>query len=320
METQEESIDKKRYLSIDVFKGFIILLMVFVNSLPFFENIPPWTKHSQDYGITYVDLIAPCFIFIMALNFSMSYNHRIERDSKMNVYFHFIIRNLILIGIGLFLNMDFNSSGIIFRWGILQVLGMSGLILLLVCKFPFFLRLFIGFAIIIIHQYLLSTYIGDIIFDMLEGGIFGSLSWGAMIIFTSLICDGFLKNKAEKYFIIMGLFFCIIGIMISFIWGVSRFRITLPFVFISVGLSALIYYLFYFLFDKRKNMKDNFLSIMGKNSLILFIIHYILVNFTYHIFPADLNMVLAFSIAIINCIIIWIISYLLFYAKIYIKL
>ncbi|MHA1687720.1 MAG: heparan-alpha-glucosaminide N-acetyltransferase domain-containing protein, partial [Promethearchaeota archaeon] len=58
----------KRYLSIDVFKGITILLMTFVNTLSVFENLPAWSKHPVDYGLTYVDFIAHFFVFIMGLN------------------------------------------------------------------------------------------------------------------------------------------------------------------------------------------------------------------------------------------------------------
>ena len=190
----------KRFLSIDVLKGLLIILMVFVNSIPFFENIPNWSKHSQDYGLTYVDLIAPCFIFILALNFSISYNKRIKLYPKKDVYIHYIKRNLILIGIGLLLYLDFDTTGINLRWGILQVLGMSGLILLITFRLNIIFRISIGIIFILLHQFLFLTKIGDLIFDAIEGGIYSSLAWGAMIIFSSLICDRFKKNNQGLVF------------------------------------------------------------------------------------------------------------------------
>ncbi|MBN1215695.1 MAG: DUF1624 domain-containing protein [Candidatus Lokiarchaeota archaeon] len=323
MENNNDYLKKKRILSIDVFKGFIILLMVFVNSIPLFENIPSWTKHAPDYGLTYVDLIAPAFLFMMALNFNISFNKREKIYSKSRLYLHYITRNLIIIGIGLFLFLGINEFRILIRWGILQVLGLSGLFLLLVYKLPQIIKLTIATIFIIIHQYLLSTFIGDIIFDMIEGGIIGALSWASIIIFSSIICENFLKEKKEQYFLILGIVFFIIGMITSFIWGLSRFRITLPFVFLSVGISSLLFYLFYLYFDKLNENKinnDNFLSILGRNSLILFIIHFIINSFIYQFSPTDLNITLAFSIAIIHCIIIWIIAYGMFKSEIFIKL
>ncbi|MBY9006944.1 MAG: DUF1624 domain-containing protein [Candidatus Lokiarchaeota archaeon] len=325
MENQEKPANQNRILSIDVFKGFIILLMVFVNTIPFFENIPSWTKHAPDYGLTYVDLIAPAFIFIMALNFNISFAKREQRNSKLNVYLHFLIRNLIIIGIGLFLYLGIDESGILLRWGILQVLGFSGLFLLLVIKLHYIVKLVIGLFFVTIHQFLLSTFIGDIIFDMIEGGIIGSLSWISLIIFSSVICKEFLENRHEKYFLIFGLIFFTIGFVTTFIWGLSRFRITLPFIFLSVGISSLVFYLFYLYFDRLGNKKDsikkdNFLSIMGKNSLILFIFHFVINSFIYQVSPVDLNMTLAFSIAIIHCFIIWIIAYGMFKLDLFIKI
>lgn len=53
--TLDELDKKKRYLSIDLFRGLAIVGMVFVNIISNFDNIPDWSKHTADYGLTYVD-------------------------------------------------------------------------------------------------------------------------------------------------------------------------------------------------------------------------------------------------------------------------
>ncbi len=69
VDSLSSDIKKKiRYMSIDVFRGIVIVAMVFVNTLSEFNTIPAWSKHAIDFGLTYVDLVAPFFIFAIALN------------------------------------------------------------------------------------------------------------------------------------------------------------------------------------------------------------------------------------------------------------
>lgn len=315
-----ENNNHKRYLSIDIFKGLIILAMVFVNTLSIFDNVPYWTKHAPDYGLTYVDLIAPFFIFIMALNMNISYEKRIERDGSKETYFHFIKRYIVILGMGLFLSLN-PEAPFLFYWGILQVLGVSGLILTIFIKFRIEIQIIVATLFVLLHQIILLYFFGDIIYEAVEGGILSSLGWGSLILFSSIITKGFLKGSMKKYFVIGGVFFLIIGIFTSFVWGVSRFRITLPFVFLSVGIASVLYYLFYFLFDKSEiNFsflnEENFLSIPGKNSLLLFILHIFIINVFYYLIPLQIETWIVFTVGFSHVLMIWVISFLLFRADI----
>jgi predicted acyltransferase len=312
----------KRFLSIDVFKGLVILAMVFVNTLSIFENVPFWTKHAPDYSLTYVDLIAPLFIFMMALNSNLSFKKRVERDGPRKTYFHFIKRYLILLGIGLLLTLNPESEFLI-RWGILQVLGVAGLVLTIFIKFRTEIQIVIGILFILIHQLIILYFFGDYIYDAIEGGFFSILGWGALILFSSAISRHFLKKDMKYYFILGGIISIAIGIITSFIWGFSRFRISLPFVFFSVGISSLFYYAFYLAFDVLESdysffNQDNFLSITGKNALVLFILHILFINIIYYIIPLNIYTWIVFIVGFSNVIMIWAISYFLHKAKIYI--
>ncbi|MFO7795717.1 MAG: heparan-alpha-glucosaminide N-acetyltransferase domain-containing protein [Promethearchaeati archaeon] len=315
---------QERYLSIDIFKGLIILLMVFVNTLSIFDNVPSWTKHAPDYGLTYVDLIAPFFIFMMALNSNISFEKRIERDGSRKTYFHFIQRYLIITGIGLLLTMN-PESIFLFRWGILQVLGISGLILTVFIKFKIIIQSVVASIFILIHQLIILYFFGNHIYNAIEGGFFSSLGWGSIILFSSVLTKHFSFDSKNKYFIIGGIISLLIGMFTSLIWGISRFRITLPFVFISIGASSLLYYLFYLIFDRWENNYDffnqeNFLSIMGKNSFILFILHIIIINILYYVIPLNIDTWLVFIIGFSHGATIWLFSYFLHKFEIYIIL
>ena len=88
-ESNEELKEKIRYISIDVFRGLAIATMIFVNTIASFNNTPAWSKHALDFGLTYVDLVAPFFIFAIALTFKMSFTSSLKREGRLKAYLKF---------------------------------------------------------------------------------------------------------------------------------------------------------------------------------------------------------------------------------------
>ena len=322
-ETQTELIEgSSRILSIDVFKGLSITLMTFVNSLALFENVPAWTRHAGNYGITYVDLIAPFFIFMMALNFTLSFKKRLERFGRKKAYIRFLRRYLIFIGIGLILFLDVDLNTFQLRWGTLQVLGMAGLIHLSVAELKSVYRLIVGAILLIIHQWILSTTLALVIYEGIEGGILGSLSWASMMILSSILADAIWEREKWKKFLLGGLIFLFLGIFLGFFFGISRAYMSLPYVLISVGASSIIYYAIHFIFDIIANKlyflkKERILSASGKNAFGLYIFHLLLISLGFELIPLNIEWLIAFLVAISNVIIILTIGYLIDKYKFY---
>ncbi len=322
------SLESNRIISIDVFKGLSIALMVFVNTLSPFNMLPAWTLHASEYGLTYVDLVAPFFIFMLALNFTVSFKRHLERSGRRKAYLRHLRRYLIFIGIGLFMFIDVSESGFILRWGTLQVLGMSGLLFLPFAEVKSLIKLIVGSFYVILHQLLLFTSLNSVIYDSIEGGILGSLSWGSMMIFSSVIAEGLKKDIRWKYFLLGGLLFLIIGIITSFFWGISRGYMTLSYVFISVGVSSILYYVLYLLFEQRGRnptfKNEKILSPSGRNAFILFLLHIItlyffhdMIPFSYILVPEDIKWAVIILFALLNVSIILLIGYFLDKKKIY---
>ena len=275
------NIKKKRYLSIDIFKGLSVLLMVFANTFSPFENVPNWTQHAGDFGLTYVDLVAPFFVFMVALNFKLSYTYRIERKGKKNTYFRFVRRYLIFIGFGLILTIYIAPGEFYFRWGTLQILGTAGLILLILINLKTYIRFIISLIMLIAHQLILITELNNIIYDSIEGGIIGMFSWTAMMVLSSCIVDGLLKNRVKQYFLYGGILLTISGIISNLFIPFSRAYISASYTLISVGISSLLYYFIYYIFEnlaKNKPIltKERFFSVVGKNAFMLYLLDYLI--------------------------------------------
>ena len=309
---------KVRFLSIDVFKGLTVILMVFVNTLAIYENVPTWSKHAGDFGLTYVDLIAPFFVFMLALNMNLSYQKRKEKFGRKKAMLRYIRRFLIFISIGFLLTIYIGLDGFYFQWGTFQVLGMSGLLLLPLIELKPFLKLSVAVVFMILHQLILFTPFSSIIYESIEGGIFGALSWGSMMILSSFLAEALTKgkDKVKSYFLFGGLICVLLSFPIGLILGISRAYISLPYITISIGISSLIYYLLYYIFEVWANShefvkKERFFSIVGKNAFFLYLIHIVIVYSIYQIIPLNISTVIIFSISFVNIALIWFIAFLM---------
>jgi len=100
---------QSRLVSIDVFRGLTMLLMLFVNDigdidLGHIQNAPWWLKHMPGKidGMTIADVIFPCFLFIVGMAIPMALGQRISAgESLLKISRHIITRALALIFIGL---------------------------------------------------------------------------------------------------------------------------------------------------------------------------------------------------------------------------
>ena len=96
----EQSSKGERSLAIDVFRGLIVCAMVFVDTVGIFGSTPAWSKHASDFGLTYVDLVAPFFIFALSLTYPISFKRRKENYGSFKTYLQFLRRYGALIGFG----------------------------------------------------------------------------------------------------------------------------------------------------------------------------------------------------------------------------
>ncbi|AYN06469.1 MULTISPECIES: acyltransferase family protein [unclassified Flavobacterium] len=118
---------KERLISLDVFRGFTILLMTIVNNPGSWASIYPPLEHAEWNGCTPTDLVFPFFVFIMgtAIPFAMPTKHL-----DFNVFNKILVRSLRIFCLGLFLAY----------FSRIQLFGLEGIPLLL-------LRLAITFGV-----------------------------------------------------------------------------------------------------------------------------------------------------------------------------
>lgn len=105
-----------RILSLDIFRGLTIAMMILVNNPGTWDSIYPPLEHAPWHGLTPTDLVFPFFLFIVGVSITLSLNKRKERGDNQNKLVMQIFRRgitIFLIGflLPVFPFVDFTNGG-----------------------------------------------------------------------------------------------------------------------------------------------------------------------------------------------------------------
>src|SRR5258708_27938356 len=92
-----------RIISIDIFRGIAMAVMIFVNALSEVHGLPWWTYHAPARAdvMTYVDMVFPFFLFAVGMSLPFSVWQRLKRNpSSSLMWAHVAVRVLGLIVLG----------------------------------------------------------------------------------------------------------------------------------------------------------------------------------------------------------------------------
>jgi len=92
---------KDRYISVDVFRGFTIALMIIVNSPGNWGNTFAPLLHADWHGITLTDFVYPFFIFIVGVSIVLSNKNKGTSSSTKTILF----RSIKIFTLGVFLGV-----------------------------------------------------------------------------------------------------------------------------------------------------------------------------------------------------------------------
>ena len=120
-----------RVVSLDIFRGLTMAVMIFVNALADVHGLPWWTyhAHASEDRMTYVDMVYPFFLFIVGMSIPLSVNQRLRRNaSQAALWLHVLVRAASLIVIGLILaNAEKADPSRMpiggYLWGLIGLLG-----------------------------------------------------------------------------------------------------------------------------------------------------------------------------------------------------
>ncbi|AXY77218.1 DUF5009 domain-containing protein [Paraflavitalea soli] len=106
MPMKYNTLTTQRILSIDVFRGITILVMIFVNDVAGVSGIPGWMKHmpADADAMTFVDIVFPAFLFIVGMSLPFALNNRLAKgDSFWKLQAHIVWRTIGLLVLGVFM-------------------------------------------------------------------------------------------------------------------------------------------------------------------------------------------------------------------------
>ncbi len=293
---------KDRILSVDIFRGATIILMVLVNTPGTWSNVYAPFLHAPWHGYTPTDLVFPFFLFIVGTSIVFSYKNK---TIDAGVYKKIVIRTLKLIGLGLFLGAFLIEFPFIKDWadirfpGVLQRIGVV---------FFFAAILFINFkwrtlvaitVVLLIGYWLLMTLVPvngiestldrapNNLANWLDVKVFGTHNYKAdydpegllstipsiasslLGIFTGLILTSKQEKKAT---ILMGIggSFLIIGHLWDIIFPINKALWTSSFVLVTAGWANLALALIYYLTDVKKIAFGSIFRYAGANAIVVY--------------------------------------------------
>jgi len=136
MHAENNFTDGGRLISLDVFRGLTIALMIIVNVPGSWSSIYPPFLHANWHGITPTDLVFPFFLFIVGVSIALAYSKRLTTGAnRSEMYRKLFKRSATIFLLGIFLWIK----------GLLDYSEIPGvelmqrlLVVLLVCFFLFF--------------------------------------------------------------------------------------------------------------------------------------------------------------------------------------
>jgi predicted acyltransferase len=264
-------METQRNLAIDRFRGLAIFLMVIANYLGGVELVPAFLKHAPDIGFTVIDTIAPMFIFAIGLTYRPSFEKRLKQQGALSAYMHFVTRYFALVGIGaLFTAGGTTVAGEPTDWGVLQAIGVAGLICLLFIRLNPYQRFAAGATLLVVYQFALDHWILQPVLSSVQGGFYGTVSWGAMLVIATAMAD--MRRKGLRPYVLSCVLIAAVAIASLFLVPVSKHRVSLSYVAITLAISGLVYLLFELGSRFVKN-QPGYLCWWGENPMALYILH-----------------------------------------------
>lgn len=315
-----KSITKRRIYSLDMSRGFIVVLSVFLGSIPSggYEHL----RHAAWYGLTILDFILPSFITIFGTSMAIAYQNRvnwvkiIKRTVRLVVYG-------ILFTIIVYWSLDFSTLRFT---GVLQMFALLGIVTVTITKFiksplklvsiALFILLIYGTGILLTSQSCdgglpqpacnLSGIVDVNVFGenhIYAQGERGFDPEGIVTSFAALanVLIGFAigrliltkkESRAWKEILTLGISLVVLSIIIDQILPYNKRMWTPSFSLITSGATAIMISTFYVIFDSKKNgdVKKTafgpvvwFFEAFGRNSFLVYFGKFIIASVLTHI-------------------------------------
>lgn len=304
-----------RLTSLDTMRGFTIAAMIMVNFPGSGEFVFPTLRHTKWNGLTFTDLIAPTFLFIVGVSIALAYSRKLQENApKAEIYKKIITRSFKIFAVGMFLNMlpyfdfsDLRYTGTLHR---IAIVFLCCAILFLNSTWK--QQAYIGIAILIFY-WLAMTLIptpgtgivalepGNNLAAWIDQQYLPGKMWqgnwdpeGILSTFPSIVSGitGMLAgslllsrltpNVKVNYLMSTGLFAASAGYFWGLIFPVNENLWTSSFVLVTSGFASMLLGALYFIIDildKKRGTKTG--VVFGANAITVYVLADILALFFY---------------------------------------
>jgi predicted acyltransferase len=313
------SLVKQRILSLDVYRGFIIVLMILVNSQYGFPGYD-LLLHKDWNGCSLADLVFPAFLFITGLTVALvqkKINDLPVGDTRCSVYKKIFRRACVIFLVGCILNIiPYGFHVDTFRiYGVLQRIAICYLLVSLLYLHATFRGLALLWVAILLAYWCLMTripvpngtaniltpsggwvsYVDQLVFSSKhlyaktydpEGFLttIPALANALCGLLTGLLMKNANAKKAVFGLTCAGLIFLTIGYLWSYDFPLNKNLWTSSFVVWSSGWALLFFAFCYLLVDVLGYKKLCFpLKVFGMNSLFAFVAHVVFLKLLFSI-------------------------------------
>lgn len=271
---QAPPVARARDVGLDRFRGGLILLMVAGDYAAGVQTVPPILKHAPDIGLTLADLVAPGFVFAIGLTYVPSFARRFAA-SPAGAYRHVVLRYLALVGIGAILSAGGTVvAGQPTDWGVLQALGVAGLLAVPFVRLGPLWRAAAGILILVAYQLVLDAWLLPSVLGSVHGGFFGAIAWGGLLILSTAVGDLWRAGMRPYLLCCAGL---AVAAVSSLLVPISKNRVSLSYLLITLAIAALSFLLVE-LAARVVPRRPGFFAWWGENPLVLYLLHLLILG------------------------------------------
>ncbi len=306
---------KNRILSVDIFRGATIILMILVNTPGTWSNVYAPLLHAKWHGYTPTDLVFPFFLFIVGTSIVFAYQNK-KADAA--VYKKITVRSLKLIGLGLCLGaftltFPFIKDFASIRFpGVLQRIGAAFFFAAILFLNLDWKKLIWVAAVLLIGYWLLMVFVPvegvastlerapNNLANYLDVQLFGTHNYkpdydpegllstipaivsSLLGIFTGLILASKHEKKTTLLFGIGGSML-VIGHLWDLIFPINKALWTSSFVLVTAGWANIVLAAIYFLTDVKKIKFGSIFRYAGANAIVVYFLSSFITKLFYSI-------------------------------------
>ncbi len=306
---------KNRILSVDIFRGATIILMILVNTPGTWSNVYAPLLHAKWHGYTPTDLVFPFFLFIVGTSIAFAYQ---SKKADAAGYKKITVRSLKLIGLGLCLGAFTLTFPFIKEFpqirfpGVLQRIGVVFFFAAILFLNLDWKKLIWVAAVLLIGYWLLMVFVPvegvastlerapNNLANYLDVQLFGTHNYkpdydpegllstipaivsSLLGIFTGLILTSKHEKKTTLLFGIGGSML-LVGHLWDLIFPINKALWTSSFVLVTAGWANIVLAAIYFLTDVKKIKFGSIFRYAGANAIVVYFLSSFITKLFYSI-------------------------------------